>query len=105
MKRTRPELGLERVLAALVQDVLIATDDEIHDVATEMGLKPEMRGSIALAGVTFTARLNVPGQMLASRPVKRAGQRQGRDKGKNKTTSESDGAPRARRPKDDGRQN
>jgi hypothetical protein len=57
MKTTRPELGLERLLAALERDLLDATDGEILAVANELGLKPGMKGSIALCGVTFAARL------------------------------------------------
>jgi hypothetical protein len=97
MKPTRPELGLERVLAALEQDLLLATDEEILDVATEMGLKPDMRGSIALAGVTFTAQVNFPLKATKkARPTKREGHEPGEQLGN------TDGAPRSRRrPKDD----
>jgi hypothetical protein len=57
MKTTRPELGFERLLAALERDLLDATDEEILAVANELGMKPAMKGSIALFGVTFAARL------------------------------------------------
>jgi hypothetical protein len=60
MKTTRPELGLERVLVALERDLLDASDAEILAVANELGLKPYMKGSIALFGVTFAARLKPP---------------------------------------------
>ena len=58
MKTTRPELGFERLLAALERDLLDATDEEILLVAHELGMKPGMKGSIALMGVTFGARFN-----------------------------------------------
>jgi len=57
MTITRPELGFERLLAALCQDLLDAPDEEILAVADELGQKPGMKGSIALLGVTFAFRL------------------------------------------------
>ena len=57
MKTTRPELGFERLLAALERDLLDATNEEILAVANELGMKPDMKGSIALLGVTFVAQL------------------------------------------------
>jgi hypothetical protein len=54
---TPPELGFERLLAALCQDLLDAPDEEILAVANELGQKPGMKGSIALLGVTFAFRL------------------------------------------------
>lgn len=57
MKITRPEIGFERLLAALGQDLLDAGDEEILAVADELGLKPGMKGSMALFGVTFAAQL------------------------------------------------
>ncbi len=56
MTITRPELGFERLLAALDQDLLDASDEEILAVADELGQKPGMKGSIALLGVTFAWR-------------------------------------------------
>ena len=73
MKGTRPELGLERVLRALEQDLLEARNDEVLAIATELGLKPDMKGSIALFGVTFTSRLRYPPKPLAHRPKKTRG--------------------------------
>jgi hypothetical protein len=57
MSTTRPELGFERLLAVLGQDLLDAPDEEILAVANELGQKPGMKGSIALLGVTFTWRV------------------------------------------------
>jgi len=56
MNRTRPELGFERLLRSLERDLLEATDAEILTVANELGIKPGMKGSIALIGVISTAR-------------------------------------------------
>ena len=57
MKTTRPELGFERLLVALDRDLLDATDEEILGVVDELGMKPTMKGSMALLGVTFAVRL------------------------------------------------
>ena len=56
MKTTRPEQGLERVLAALEQDLLNATDEEIQTSAKELGMNPNMKGSAAMFGVTLLLR-------------------------------------------------
>jgi hypothetical protein len=56
MKTTRPEDGLERLLAVLERDMLDAADDEILAAARELGMKPAMRGSAAFVGVTILAR-------------------------------------------------
>ena len=57
MKSARPELGLERLLIALERDLLDAPDEEILAMANELGMKPGMKGSVALFGVTVAARL------------------------------------------------
>ncbi len=56
MKSTRPEVGLERLLAAIERDILDTSDEEIASVASELGIKPDMKGSIALFGVTRAVR-------------------------------------------------
>ena len=50
---TRPDLGFERLLSAISQDIIDASDEEILATANELGLRPGMQGSVALAGVTF----------------------------------------------------
>jgi hypothetical protein len=57
MKTTRPELGIERLLAAFERDLLDATDQEISAIASQLGIKPGMKGSTALFGVTRVVRL------------------------------------------------
>ncbi len=56
MKTTPTELGFERLLKALEQELLGASDEEIEAVANELGIKPGMKGSIALFGVTRAVR-------------------------------------------------
>ncbi len=53
MKTTRPERGLERLLLALEQELLGASDKEILAAAAQLGMQPAMKGSSALFGVTF----------------------------------------------------
>lgn len=71
MTITRPELGFERLLAALGQDLLEATDEEILAVANELGQKPGMKGSMALLGVTSAWRLETAGSAGATRRLRR----------------------------------
>jgi hypothetical protein len=68
MSHSFPELGLERVLAALERDLLAASDEELAEVAGELGLKPGMKGSVALFGVTSTMDVTT----LRARREKRA---------------------------------
>lgn len=67
MKTTPVELGFERLLAAFERDLLAATDQEIATVASELGIKPEMKGSIALFGITSAVRLRKLGAAQSMR--------------------------------------
>lgn len=42
----------ERLLAALEQELIAASDEEILEAAAEMGMNPAMKGSAAFFGVT-----------------------------------------------------
>ena len=53
MNATRPDVGLERLLTEFEREVLDASDEEIIEVAHELGMKPEIRGSSAFFGVTI----------------------------------------------------
>jgi len=64
MKTPRPVAAFECLLAVLEQDLLDASDEEILVAAHELGLQPQMKGSIALLGVTWTARLKRGGSEL-----------------------------------------
>lgn len=65
MKTTRAELRLECLLAALERELLEATDEEISTAAHELGIRPAMKGSIALFGVTRAAPLRNHADMFA----------------------------------------
>lgn len=56
MRKTRANLTLERLLAALERELLQATDAEILAAAKELGIDPTMKGSSALFGVTKLVR-------------------------------------------------
>jgi hypothetical protein len=67
MKNSLPERAFERLLLALERELLAAGDDEIADVAGELGLKPDMKGSVALFGVTFAVDFTKLKQGLQAR--------------------------------------
>ena len=48
----RAQIQLERVLAGLERELIYAEDAELMQVVAELGLKPSMKGSVALFGVT-----------------------------------------------------
>jgi hypothetical protein len=48
----RAQIQLERVLAGLERELIHADDDELLQVVADLGLKPSMKGSVALLGVT-----------------------------------------------------
>jgi hypothetical protein len=72
MKNSFPELGLERLLASLERDLLAAGDDEIAEGAGELGLKPDMKGSVALFGVTSTVDVSRFIEMMRGRMKKKS---------------------------------
>jgi hypothetical protein len=47
----RPDVGLERLIHGLEQELLAAPDEEFVSGARDLGMKPEMKGSAAFAGV------------------------------------------------------
>lgn len=47
---------LERLLAALEQELIAATDEEILEAARDLGMNPAMKGSAAFFGVTIGSR-------------------------------------------------
>lgn len=64
---------LANLLRALEAELLTAGDDEVLQAAADLGIKPDMKGSIALLGVTQLVLR--PGQlrdMWAARPDAKA---------------------------------
>ena len=56
MTTRRPDSTLERLLLALEDELLQATDAEVLAAAHELGMNPAMKGSAALFGVTMLVR-------------------------------------------------
>jgi hypothetical protein len=54
-----PEVILTRIVDALGQELIDASDEEIMEAAKDLGMDPHMKGSAAFLGVTFPTRLNV----------------------------------------------
>ena len=56
MTTKRPDSALERLLLALEDELLQATDEEVLAAAHELGMNPAMKGSAAFFGVTLLVR-------------------------------------------------
>ncbi len=56
MTTERADLSLERLLTAIERELLAASDEEVLAAARELGIKPDMKSSAALVGVTMFAR-------------------------------------------------
>ncbi|MGH8201173.1 MAG: hypothetical protein ACREVO_12570 [Steroidobacteraceae bacterium] len=57
----------ERLLAALEQELIAATDEEILEAASDLGMNPAMKGSAAFFGVTVDLRAkSAPGYLSQS---------------------------------------
>ncbi len=52
MKKLQAARALANTLRALEEELLGASDEEVLEAAAAIGLRPDMKGSIALAGVT-----------------------------------------------------
>ena len=50
----RPDVGLERLIHGLEQELLGAPDEEFLSGARDLGMNPEMKGSAAFIGVKYT---------------------------------------------------
>ncbi len=57
VKRSSPEVALERVLDALAQELIEVCDEEILETAKDLGMNLAMKESAAFAGVTYAARM------------------------------------------------
>jgi hypothetical protein len=56
VKRVSPDVTLARVLAALEQELIDATDVEIREAAQDLGMNVDMKGSAAFAGLRYPAK-------------------------------------------------
>jgi hypothetical protein len=55
VKATPPELVLTRLLEALGEELIEASDEELLAAAAELGMKPMMKGSAAFMGLKFSS--------------------------------------------------
>jgi hypothetical protein len=53
VKATPPELALTRILEALAEELIDASDEEILAAATDLGMKPMSKGSAAFIGLKY----------------------------------------------------
>ncbi len=53
VKRASPQVALDRVLEALGQELIDASDEEIIGAAKDLGMDPTMRESSAFRGLKF----------------------------------------------------
>lgn len=66
----------ECLLAALEQELIAATDEEILAAARDLGMNPAMRGSAAFFGITIPLRAPFrPGDRMESADEPSAGSR------------------------------
>lgn len=51
------ERRLQRLLVALESELLQASDEEVRQAASDLGIKPDMKGSIAWVGTLFPGKV------------------------------------------------
>ncbi len=56
VKVAAPEVALTRILEALGEDLIAASDEETLAAARELRMDPTMKGSVAFAGLKFFSR-------------------------------------------------
>ena len=52
-----PETALERILDALEQDLVAASDADVLEAASDLGMKPQMKGSAAFLGLRYSSAM------------------------------------------------
>ncbi len=56
MNAASPEVELTRILEAMEQELIDASDEEIMEAAADLGMDPKMKGSAAFAGIKFPVK-------------------------------------------------
>jgi hypothetical protein len=51
------ERRLQRLFVALESELLQASDEEVRQAASDLGIKPDMKGSIAWMGILFPGKI------------------------------------------------
>jgi hypothetical protein len=51
MKKSTPEMRLERILEKLSREIALASDEEVLEACADLRIQPEMKGTVAFLGV------------------------------------------------------
>ena len=51
MKKSTPEMRLERVLESLSGEIALASDEEVLEACADLRIQPEMKGTVAFLGI------------------------------------------------------
>lgn len=63
----------ERLLVALERELIAATDEEVLEAASDLGMNPAMKGSAAFFGVTVDLRAKSQPAYPSPAPMLRSG--------------------------------
>ena len=59
VKTVSPPLRLARILLALEQELIDASDEDIMEAAADLGMNPKMKGSAAFLGIKFSDKMRI----------------------------------------------
>jgi hypothetical protein len=59
VKVVSPPLRLMRILVALEQELIDASDEDIMEAARDLGMNPKMKGSAAFLGIKFSDKMRM----------------------------------------------
>ena len=59
VKTVSPPLRLARILLALEQELIDASDEDIMEAAADLGMNPKMKGSAAFLGIKFSDKMRM----------------------------------------------
>ena len=59
VKTVSPPVRLARLLLALEQELIDASDEDIMEAAGDLGMNPKMKGSAAFIGIKFSDKMRI----------------------------------------------
>lgn len=59
VKIVSPQVRLARILVALEQELVDASDEDIMEAAGDLGMNPKMKGSAAFLGIKFSDKMRM----------------------------------------------
>jgi hypothetical protein len=59
VKVISPQVRLARILVALEQELIDASDEDIMEAARDLGMNPKMKGSAAFLGIKFSDKMRM----------------------------------------------